>query len=72
MSEGFWQFVCGAPITLFVVYIFLSGISYGRRPTPRQMRAKLRREQTPEMVAEYRARREALARRAEELNNERF
>ena len=55
------------------LYFWVNGsIQYARRPTPRQMRAKLRREQTPEMVAEYRARREALARRAEELNNERF
>jgi len=72
MSDGFWQFVCGAPIALFVVYIFLSGISYSRRPSWRAEYAKLWREQTPEMMAEYRARRDAMIKRAEELNNERF
>ena len=45
------------------LYFWVNGsVQYARRPTPRQMRAKLRREQTPEMVAEYRARREALLR----------
>ena len=69
MSD-FWQFVIGAPITLFVLYIFLSGISFSRRPS---WRAQYKwSEQTPEVMAEYRAKRDAMIRRAEELNNERF
>jgi len=52
-------------ITLFVLYIFLSGISFSRRPS---WRAQYKwSEQTPEVMAEYRAKRDALLR---SLNDE--